>query len=107
MIKEIKNSKEFDEIISKEKLVLADFYASWCGPCKALGPIIDKYCSATNPNITLIKINVDEQLELAAKHNVKSIPHVLLYVDGKVKAQFNGFKAEVQIKEFVETNSKK
>ena len=79
----------FDEAVGQTHLLLVDFWASWCGPCLALAPILEAYVEA-NPGVTLAKVNVDEQVALAQRFQVMSIPTVMLYVDGELALRFAG-----------------
>ena len=73
----------FNEIISENKLVLVDFYAEWCGPCKMLAPIIHEIKEELSNKVYVIKVNVDEEEELSTKFNIFSIPTLVLIKDGK------------------------
>ena len=88
----------FKEFISKGKVVI-DFWAPWCGPCRALGPIIEEVCK--NNNVKLGKVNVDEEMELAMQFNVQSIPYVVKFIDGEVVDYFIGLKNKAAVEEFV------
>lgn len=72
--------RDFDSIVEKG-IILVDFYADWCGPCNSLAPVIDVIAS-NNPDLTVLKINVDEYPDLAEKHGVLSIPTLLFIKDG-------------------------
>ena len=91
-------SKNFKEFV-KEGKVIIDFWAPWCGPCRALGPIIEEVCK--NNNVKLGKVNVDEEMELAEQFNVQSIPYVVKFIDGEVVDYFIGLKGEAQVEEFI------
>lgn len=93
MIK-IYNGEDFDSLIKKR--VLVDFYADWCGPCKMLGPVLEKLDS-----IDVIKVNVDNFGDLAKKYGVMSIPCVILFEDGKEIKRNIGFMNETKVKEFI------
>ncbi len=77
------------EVLDHKGVVLVDFFASWCGPCKMTGPIIDELADEMK-NIKFVKINVDENPELASSYQVFSIPTFLVFKDGKVAHQFVG-----------------
>lgn len=73
----------FNEIINKNNLVLVDFYAEWCGPCKMLAPIISEIKEELKDKVYVIKVNVDEDEELSNKFGIYSIPTLVLIKDGK------------------------
>lgn len=84
-------SENFDqEVLQSKKPVLLDLWASWCGPCKMLSPIVDQV-AAENDDIKVGKVNVDEEEELAAKFGVTAIPTLLAFKDGKLVNQSVGF----------------
>ena len=76
------NSQNFEEeVIKSEKIVLVDFYADWCGPCKMLSPIIDEVAEE-NDDIKVVKVNVDDSQDLAMKYQVMSIPTLVVIKNG-------------------------
>ena len=91
---EIKLTKEnFLEEVNVEGIVIVDFFATWCGPCQMLGPILEELSTTYK----VCKINVDENQELAIKHQVMSIPTVFIYKDGKQINKFIGYKTKEEI----------
>ena len=86
----LKEEKEFDEL-TKEGLVLVDFYADWCGPCQMLTPVLEEL-SKKNENLKIVKINVDEFQQLAVQNKVLSIPAIKIYKDGKLVNQAVGYQ---------------
>ena len=81
--------------------VLVDFWAPWCGPCKTLGPMLEKLEAEAAGKWKLVKVNVDENQELAAHFQVRSIPHVVAFADGRPVDQFIGVLTEGQLREFL------
>ena len=85
-----------DEVINSEKPVLLDFWASWCGPCRMVGPIVDEI-AAERGDLKVGKVNVDEQPELAGQFGVMSIPTLVVMKNGKVTNQAVGVRPKAQI----------
>ena len=95
-------SFEQDVILkSKEVPVLVDFWAEWCGPCKALGPILEKLAAEFNGGFLLAKVDVDKEQQLAGYFQVKSIPTVMLLKNGQIVDGFPGALPENQLREFL------
>ncbi|MEX3930764.1 thioredoxin [Paraburkholderia phymatum] len=92
------------DVISASMLtpVLVDFWAPWCGPCKTLGPMLEKLEAEYEGKWRLVKVNVDENQELAAHFQVRSIPHVVAFADGRPVDQFIGVLAEGQLRQFLD-----
>ena len=85
-----------EEVLNSDKPVLIDFWASWCGPCRMVGPIIDEI-SKENTDIKVCKVNVDEEPELASEFHIMSIPTLVVMKDGQVMRQSMGAKPKAQI----------
>ena len=86
---------------SQKTPIVVDFWAPWCEPCKQLGPILEKAIGATNGRVRLVKVNIDENPDLAKTFRVQSIPMVYAFVDGRPADGFSGAQPESQIKAFV------
>lgn len=99
MIKHINNQKEFEEFI-KEGLVLVDFFATWCGPCKMLSPVIEQV-EREHQELKVAKIDVDESPEIAIPFNVQAIPTLFLFRDGKMVNQGMGYMNKNQMESFI------
>lgn len=89
------NGNNFNELIQRR--VLVDFYANWCGPCKMLGPELEKI----SDEIEVIKINVDEHQDLAREYGIMSIPCIILFNEGKELKRNIGFMPEAKLREFI------
>ncbi len=92
----ITNETFQEEVMKSDKPVLVDFWASWCGPCRMVGPIIDEIANERT-DIKVCKVNVDEERELAAAFDVSSIPTLMVIKDGKVVNKSLGAKPKAQI----------
>lgn len=77
-------AKNFQEIISKDKPVVVDFHATWCGPCKAMSPILEQFKQQVGENVTVIKVDVDKNPLLSARYQISGVPTILIFRHGKV-----------------------
>lgn len=95
---EIITKENFDEV-TKDGVVLVDFFANWCGPCKMLTPVLEDL-SQSMDNVTIVKVDVDNDGELAGRYGIQSIPNLIIFKDGRAVDQIVGFtsKGDLQTK---------
>lgn len=96
MIKHVNTKEEFHEAI-KEGKVLVDFFATWCGPCQMLAPLLEELSS----QVTVVKVDVDELGELAREYAIQSIPTLYLFENGQVSKKSVGFLNKSQLQNFI------
>lgn len=101
---EITGDDTFEEAISGSLPALIDFWAPWCGPCKALTPILEELSDSYKEKILFFKVNVDDNQDLAAKYGVRGIPTVILFKNGEVKANKVGLLNKSQLTAFIDAN---
>lgn len=85
-------------------VVLVDFWATWCGPCKMLAPVLEDLSEDLGDEVKIVKVDVDENQITASEHEVISIPTLLLFVDGEVKARTGGYMPKELLQEFIDNN---
>ena len=88
------------EVMQSDKLVLIDFWAAWCGPCQMLGPVVEELSNELT-DVKVCKVNVDEEMELAQKFRVVSIPMLVLVKDGEIAKKSVGFQSKEEILEML------
>lgn len=96
--------KNFDqEVLKSDKITLVDFWAPWCGPCQAMGPVIKELAKDMEGKAKVGKCNVDENEETASKMSIMSIPALKIFKDGKIVKEFTGMQAKDSLKKELES----
>lgn len=95
------NEKEFDEIITNNDTVLVDFFASWCGPCKMLAPEIEKLANEYQNQLPILKVDIDQQIGLAQRYGIQTIPTLLVFKKGTVVKKAVGYQPYSKLKQFL------
>lgn len=99
----IVNSNEFKNEIS-EGIVLVDFFATWCGPCKMLGPVLEDLGKELEGKAKIIKVDIDQSGDLADEFRISSVPTMILFKDNKIVDTMVGFLPKERIKQVIESN---
>jgi len=97
-VKHITQAEFAAEVTASTNAVVADFYATWCGPCRMLSPMLDKLAAGYSDKIKFVKINVDEASGLAKEFEVQAIPTLIFFKDGKVADRLTGLPSEMDLK---------
>jgi len=92
------------DVLKNEKAVLLDFWAEWCGPCKMIAPLLEEVAVSHADKLAVMKLNVDENPNVAQKFGIRSIPTLILFKNGEVQAQKMGAMPKSQLEEFLDTN---
>ena len=99
----VMTASELKELISHKEVVLADFSATWCGPCQTMGPIVERLAARFAGRAGVVKIDVDQAGELASAYGVRSVPTFLLFADGQVVERVVGATSETSLAAVIET----
>ena len=99
----IVNTQEFNELMN-EKAVLVDFFATWCGPCKMLSPVLEGVAEKMKDKVTIVKVDVDRSPALAAKFGVMSVPTMIMFKNGRQVDAFSGYMPEANLMANIERN---
>ena len=105
MVNEIKNSQQFEqEVLNSANPVFVDFWAEWCGPCRAVSPVVEELSTEYDGKVNFVKINVDENGELAQKYNVFSIPTLAIFKNGEVISQKVGASTKESFQTMIDSS---
>ena len=103
-IKAVTDASFDADVINASQPVLVDFWAEWCGPCKALAPILDDIANEYDGRVTIAKVNVDENTQTPPKYGIRGIPTMLLFKDGAVEATKVGALSKAELSAFLDSN---
>jgi len=101
-IKNVTDASFESDVLQSNIPVLVDFWAAWCGPCKAIAPILDEAANDYQNRVTIAKVNVDENPDTAAKYGVRGIPTLMLFKDGEVSQTKVGALSKAQLYQFLD-----
>ena len=90
------------DVLKSSQPVLVDYWAEWCGPCKAIAPILDEVATGYEGKLLIAKMNVDENREIPAKFGIRGIPTLMLFQNGELKGTLVGMKPKAEIKAFID-----
>lgn len=96
--------QQFNELIAGGKPVVCDFFATWCGPCKMLAPVLEEVSAGYADRAEFVKVDVDEAPELSVKYGIMSIPFVAVFKNGQMVAKSIGFMPKAEVKQFLDEN---
>ncbi len=103
LFNEIKNSQQFEQLVlNSANPVFVDFWAEWCGPCRSVSPVVEELSTEYDGKVDFVKINVDENGELAQKYNVFSIPTLAIFKNGEVVSQKVGASTKESFKTMID-----
>ena len=94
-------SEEFNDVIKSEKPTIVDFFATWCGPCKMLSPILEQVDAGSNGEYNVVKVDVDESYDIAKQFGIMSVPTMIIFKNGEEKEKMIGLRQKNKIEECV------
>ena len=94
-------SQELEELIQGDKPVVCDFWATWCGPCKMLSPVLDELAAAYSDRVRFCKVNVDDEPELSARFGIASIPTLIFFKNGEAQKRAVGYREKYELEEML------
>lgn len=103
-IKNVSDTSFAEDVLNSDELVLVDYWAAWCGPCKAIAPILDEVAEQYAGRVTIAKLNVDENPETAAKFGIRGIPTLMLFKNGEPIETKVGAISKTQLQDFLDNS---
>ncbi len=97
----IVNKQEFEEIIKSNKPVLVDFFATWCGPCKMLSPMLEEMSENSNGKYEIVKVDIDDNYDIAKSFGIMSVPTMIIFKNGEEQEKMIGLRPKVMIEETI------
>lgn len=99
------NKTSFDrDVLQSELPVLVDYWAEWCAPCKAIGPLLDELAEEYQGKLRIAKVNMDEDVQIGQKYGVRGMPTLMIFKNGSVEAQKTGAMSKSQLTAFIDAN---
>lgn len=100
----ISSTEEFDNLIKKSRYVLTQFYADWCVPCRMISPVIERVADQYSDKVTVAKVNIDEQQELAIRYGIQTIPTIIFFKEGRFASKEIGVKPMSSFTRMIDSN---
>ncbi|MEZ5607170.1 MAG: thioredoxin TrxA [Burkholderiaceae bacterium] len=102
LIKHVSDTSFEADVLKAEQPVLVDFWAEWCGPCKAIAPTLDELAGTYNGKLTIAKVNVDDNRNIPAKYGIRGIPTLMVFKNGQLAATKVGALSKAQLAQFID-----